>query len=240
VERRESEDAKGHEESPAEYPLLPMQASMLFNGLAQPGAELQQVVIQPSAAHTVSGLRAGFTAAIERHAMLRTTLRWRDREHPVAQVHAASPLAWAHEHSPLPLATALPALLERDRAAGLDPSRLPVTRFTQLQAQDGEALLWTFHHAHLDGRSIQRVLSEVLRTALGAPAPSTPSPAPAIHARAALSPALGAQRHAALRRAPAWPARATRPRQAGATRQSHRNPPRSHAPWKLPRAWTRS
>jgi amino acid adenylation domain-containing protein len=190
VERRESEDAKGHEESPAEYPLLPMQASMLFNGLAQPGAELQQVVIQPSAAHTVSGLRAGFTAAIERHAMLRTTLRWRDREHPVAQVHAASPLAWAHEHSPLPLATALPALLERDRAAGLDPSRLPVTRFTQLQAQDGEALLWTFHHAHLDGRSIQRVLSEVLRTALGAPAPSAPSPAPAIHARAALSTAL--------------------------------------------------
>ena len=187
---RGNDEARTEDESPAEYPLLPMQASMLFNGLAQPGAELQQVVIQPSAAHTVSGLRAGFTAAIERHAMLRTTLRWRDREHPVAQVHAASPLAWAHEQSPLPLATALPALLERDRAAGLDPSQLPVTRFTQLEAQDGEALLWTFHHAHLDGRSIQRVLTEVLRTALGGPAPRTPSPTPAIHAHAALAPAL--------------------------------------------------
>ncbi|MBK7154996.1 MAG: hypothetical protein IPH72_24980 [Sandaracinaceae bacterium] len=132
---------------------VPMQASMLFNGLAPAGRGAAAGGSPPPAAHTVSGLRAGFTAAVERHAMPRTTLRWRDREHPVAQVHASSRSRgrtssrrrrWHRSRLPRWSVTA--------RRADLDP--VAVTRFTQ-RAQDGEAPL-DLHHAHLDGRSIQR------------------------------------------------------------------------------------
>src|SRR5207237_3582920 len=57
----------------------------------------------------------------------------------------------------------LEALLERDRARGFALDRAPLMRLALGRAGERGArrVLWTFHHAQLDGRSWEMLLREV-------------------------------------------------------------------------------
>lgn len=157
----------------------------MFNGLADVGAEVQQVVIRPTG--SASPLREGFARAIECHVTLRTTIEWKGVDSPRCIQHAGSPVPWEVERHEGRLHDVVSEFLERDRCVPLDLSVLPIMRLTLLQAADGEAVVWTFHHAHLDGRSVELVLHDVLATVAGRP-PGELSPDPALHVAAALAP----------------------------------------------------
>lgn len=173
----------------SDFPLLPLQEGMLFNGLARTGDEVQQVVLRPPPGERVDGLRGAFERAVERHEALRTTIRYRDAERPHTEVHASSPTAWRVEACGDPLGESLLRILEHDREHPIDVEVLPITRFTEVRGGDGDALVWTFLHTHLDGRSIRCVLEEVLGDHAGLDRPREPSPSPALHVAAALDPA---------------------------------------------------
>jgi amino acid adenylation domain-containing protein len=172
---------------------------MLFNSLAKPGAEVQQVVIRPPRGVSTSPLRAGFERAIERHRSLRTTIALEGGDARCVQ-HEHAGLSWVESEHDRTLDELLPSLIANDRQRGVDVSALPVFRLQRLVASDGEALLWTFHHAHLDGRSIELVLTDVLGVALGASTSSYPSPDPRAHVAAALDEARRADAIAYYRR----------------------------------------
>ncbi|MBX3247197.1 MAG: amino acid adenylation domain-containing protein [Myxococcales bacterium] len=169
----------------AELPLTPTQEGMLFNGLAEAGAEVQQLVVQPPRSFDdVEQMRLAWGAALARHPMLRASFRWRGVTAPCQRVHEAVELPWEVLHQELDREAALRLFLRLDRLTPLPLERAPAFRLTLLRARDGDALVWTHHHAQLDGRSLELVLLDVLGALAGAPPPAAPSPSVEPHLRA--------------------------------------------------------
>jgi len=168
--------------------ILPTQAAMLLGSRERIGAEAQQVVVALPRYVALERVRDAFEQVSRRHAILRTTFPLVEGEF-VPTTHAATPVPWVEHASSAPLARAMTELRARDRATPLDVSRTPVFRLQALHAADGSAVLWTFHHAHLDGRSIERVLEEVVSIVLGRSVEGPPAD-PAVHVAAALDEAL--------------------------------------------------
>lgn len=164
--------------------ILPTQLAMLFGARERVGAEVQQVVVALPNDVTLERVREAFERVSRRHPILWTTFPLVDGEF-VPTTHAPTPVPWIEHASSAPLARAMTELRARDRATPLDVSQTPVFRLQALRAADGSAVLWTFHHAHLDGRSIERVLEEVVSIVLGRPVESPPAD-PAVHVTAAL------------------------------------------------------
>lgn len=140
--------------------LTPMQAGMLFNGLLRPGVEIQQVVVRPPGFWREDELAQAFAFAADRHDILRTTFDV-SAEVPRQRVQATLP-GLARHRGQGPLDDVLFRFLEADRLEPLDLEGGPVFRLTFVHGADGIALVWTFHHAHLDGRSMEIVLRDVL------------------------------------------------------------------------------
>lgn len=164
--------------------ILPTQLAMLLGARERVGAEVQQVVISLPSDVGLEQVREAFELVCRRHPMLRTAFPLIRGEF-VPTTHADTPLFWVEHESSEPLARAMEELRAQDRATNLDVSRAPVFRLQALRAPDGNAVCWTFHHAHLDGRSIERVLEEVVATVLGRP-PEAAAGDPALHVAAAL------------------------------------------------------
>ncbi|MET0409782.1 MAG: amino acid adenylation domain-containing protein, partial [Polyangiaceae bacterium] len=163
------------------YALSPMQQGMLFHALLDPDAELYINQLRA----TVRGLdvarfRAAWRAAVQRHDLLRTGF--------VAQ-RAAGRMALQ-----LVLATAEPAIEELDqrgrnadddalerlgraeRARGFDLARPPLQRVLLVRLDDERhELIWTYHHALMDGWSSARLIEEVLAHYLGEPPAGEPA-----------------------------------------------------------------
>jgi NRPS condensation-like uncharacterized protein len=144
------------------YPLAPLQQGMLLDSVASddPGTYLVQAVValrrEPVA---VAALRAALARVVARHAALRAAFRWEDLDAPVQDVYrqVAMPVTVVDLRDDAVATATRPALetyLAADRRRGLDLSRAPVMRLAVVRTADDEsALVWTFHHALLDGRS---------------------------------------------------------------------------------------
>jgi amino acid adenylation domain-containing protein/non-ribosomal peptide synthase protein (TIGR01720 family) len=150
------------------YELSPMQQGMLFHAIGEPGSgvDIEQIVCQlDEPLNTVAMLRAWDLIA-SRHTILRTAFAWEDTAEPVQQVHdavriPAAILDWRVTPE-VEQESRWQALLAADRKAGFDLSQAPLLRLTIVQSgQMSYRLLWTFHHALLDGRSFPIVLREV-------------------------------------------------------------------------------
>lgn len=159
-----------------------MQGALLFQSAVAVGAEVQQLVLTLPRSMSTQTIRRAFEEVARRHVMFRTTLSLEG-----AVTHTSTEVPFETVSLGVSLAETLPRFLASDRARSLDPSKLPVFRLTALRGVDRQALVWTFHHAHLDGRSIELVLDEVLAVARGS-APSDEPPDPWLHASAALEP----------------------------------------------------
>jgi amino acid adenylation domain-containing protein/non-ribosomal peptide synthase protein (TIGR01720 family) len=144
-----------------------MQHGMLFHALEGTGngVDVEQVLITlPAPVDEALLVRAWQRVFAERD-VLRAAFDWEERDTPVQVIG---------EPVPLPVSRAdwrrldgadrqgeLERLMLQDRRRGFDLSRAPLARLTAIDCGERWLLLWTFHHALLDGRSFPLVLEDV-------------------------------------------------------------------------------
>lgn len=150
------------------YPLSPMQQGMLFHSLyeQQSGVYSEQIICSLHENLNVAALMQSWQRVVERHSVLRTSFRWSDSNQLVQSVYTEVKLPleqqdWRglseKEHS-----NRLQAYLQSDRQCGFDFKSAPLMRLALFRLTEADyKLIWTFHHALLDGRSFLIVLKEV-------------------------------------------------------------------------------
>jgi amino acid adenylation domain-containing protein/non-ribosomal peptide synthase protein (TIGR01720 family) len=150
------------------YELSPMQAGMLFHGVSGEGrgVDIQQVVVQLDAPLDETHFLRAWRRVTERHPILRSRFCWEEVEAPVQEVvDRVEILVMRFDWHTLPATEreqALRLFLDRDRARGFDLGQAPLMRLSVVRASAAEhCVIWTFHHALLDGRSFPPVLREV-------------------------------------------------------------------------------
>jgi amino acid adenylation domain-containing protein/non-ribosomal peptide synthase protein (TIGR01720 family) len=148
------------------YPLTPMQAGMMFHGLAQRDQSVyfEQVSFTLSGVDNPATLHAAWQQVVDRTPVLRSALVWTGVDEPLQIVRRSVTLPVTHvDWRKVPdRASALDVLLAQDRAQGMDLATAPLMRVTIARcAVDEVVVLWTFHHVLLDGWSVFAVLSDV-------------------------------------------------------------------------------
>ncbi|MGQ9372116.1 amino acid adenylation domain-containing protein, partial [Azospirillum sp. A39] len=166
------------------FPLSPMQQGMLFHTADDDGAGLyiNQMAVD------VHGLdpgrfRAAWEAAVARHDVLRTGFAFAGGAPSGQRVFAgaALPLRELEWRGPgrndrAAGAGALAAAAAEERARPFDLERPPLMRLLLIRlGEDRHRLVWTYHHALIDGWSVSRLIGDVLRLYRGEPpAPTAP------------------------------------------------------------------
>src|SRR5205807_1259661 len=156
------------------YPLSQLQQGMLFHALHAPesGAYVVQTSIRFGAglgAAERAALERSWQQMVDRHSILRTAFRWFGLDEPLQVVAAPFPLAWEHlDWSDLPAAEQserLAEYLRADRQRGFDLAAAPLLRLALIQLGDlanpACQLVWTHHHAILDGWSLPLLLRDL-------------------------------------------------------------------------------
>lgn len=142
-------------------PLTSTQEAMLLNTLRHPGRgfEVQQIVIHLEPGIDVLRLRDAWEYVVHRHAVLRGRFLWETGTHPVLEVLHKVDLVFD-----IRTVNRLDEFLESDRAYGIHIGTAPAFRLTLIELPEEQAaLIFTFHHAILDGRSQRIVIEEVFR-----------------------------------------------------------------------------
>src|SRR5438093_9269087 len=149
------------------FPLSPMQQGMLFHHLMEPHScvDIQQLVVHLPEEFDASRLEAAWQWLVRRHDILRARFVWEGIEQPVQEIAAEVSVPFVVEDarhlSEHDQRERLASFLKTDRLLGFELDHAPMLRLTLFQW--GEAsftLLWTFHHALLDG-CFSRLLREV-------------------------------------------------------------------------------
>ena len=170
------------------YPLTPMQEGLLFHTLLAPesGSYVGQFDFELRGDLDPAALETAWRLALARHAALRAGFAWQGLERPLQVVRRdiAIPL---HREDSRGLATEeqearIAAYLAADRARGFDISQPPMMRLALFRTEDeAHRLVWSHHHAVLDGWSLPLLFRDVLAlyeaTAAGI-APQLPAPRP--------------------------------------------------------------
>ncbi|KVD90450.1 non-ribosomal peptide synthetase [Burkholderia sp. ABCPW 14] len=152
------------------YPATAIQWGMVFHSLLpnQASAYTNQIYANVGGTFDAARLRRAWEALVERHAALRTAFAGFEREQPlqIVMTHVACP--WRevdHRHlTPEARDAAFRALLAADKAAPFDFECAPLMRFHLVRHDAAEyRFVWTYHHAVLDGWSVQLVWSDLLR-----------------------------------------------------------------------------
>ncbi|HEV7992704.1 MAG TPA: condensation domain-containing protein, partial [Gemmatimonadaceae bacterium] len=150
------------------YALTPLQQGMLAQHLRAPGSgvDIEQLVCTLPELVDADALRRAWQAVVDAHDVLRTALEWNGLDRPRQTVFAKVELPFrALDWRALAASergARFAALLAADRADGFELERAPLLRLTLVSFGDAEhRLVWTFHHAILDGRCFPMVLREV-------------------------------------------------------------------------------
>jgi len=149
-------------------PATPLQVGMLFNALAgsRSGVDIQQVAITLEEPLNVPRFARAWQELIRDHAILRTSFAWEGMNAPLQVVHdlPAMPIVqqdWSHLGEGA-RDEARAALLQEERVKGFAMDGPSLMRLTVMrEADDRWWVLWTFHHAILDGRSFPLVLERL-------------------------------------------------------------------------------
>ncbi|HET9982345.1 MAG TPA: condensation domain-containing protein, partial [Longimicrobiales bacterium] len=150
------------------YALAPLQSGMLYHSLRAPGSgvDIEQLVCTLPEPLDADAMERAWRIVVARHDVLRTCFRWEGLESPRQQVAEAVELEVERaDWRSVPAAereSRFAGFLRRDRARGFDLATPPLLRVTlQRWAEAEYRLVWTFHHALLDGRSFPVLLREV-------------------------------------------------------------------------------
>ncbi|MEU9456739.1 amino acid adenylation domain-containing protein [Streptomyces sp. NPDC048277] len=151
------------------YPLTPMQSGMLFHHLMDTGhgVYLEQTTFDLAGVDRPKLLAEAWQRTADDTAVLRTSIRWDGLPEPLQLVHdrvtlPVTCLDWsgldedarrrAHEE-----------YLRADRDRGIDLGAPPLFRAAVADLGGGHVrMIWTFHHALLDGWSVMRVVHDML------------------------------------------------------------------------------
>lgn len=150
-----------------EYPLSPLQHGMLLHSLGSPngGTDIEQIVCTLRESVEVPHLRRAWETVVERHPVFRTAFRFERSDDPVQVVYEQVQVPWQENDwrglTKQCQAARLADFLASDRQRGFDMSEAPLLRLTLMRTDEAEyQLIWTFHHALLDGRSFPKILNE--------------------------------------------------------------------------------
>ncbi|HVW22771.1 MAG TPA: amino acid adenylation domain-containing protein [Opitutaceae bacterium] len=154
-------------DAPADAALLPLQQSMALahrlSGSA--GLDLEQLVWRMRPAIPTVQLEAAWGNALRRHEALRISFSLLGGGAPRQRVESDVTAPLREVAVPGEEAgrdAALERFLDEDRRIGVDLTAAPAWRLTLLRfAPDDAALVWTFPHALLDGRSVSLILEQV-------------------------------------------------------------------------------
>jgi amino acid adenylation domain-containing protein len=148
------------------YPLSPIQQGMVFHALAAPGqgVDIEQMVCTLRESLDTVCLRRAWERIVERHPALRTEFHLQAGE-PIQVVADRAQADWEEQDwrkaSRSQQEQDLARFLKADRHHGFNLEKAPLMRLSLLRIADEEYhLVWTFHHALLDGRSFPTVLNE--------------------------------------------------------------------------------
>lgn len=150
------------------YELSPMQEGMLFHSVsvADPGVDIEQVIMTLHEPLDEANFLRAWQRVVERHASLRSRFRWEGVPHPVQDVinRVEIPVErvdW-RKLAEAERGERFQSFLEQDRVHGFNLGEAPLLRLALVRAAAREHwVLWTFHHALLDGRAYSLVLREV-------------------------------------------------------------------------------
>src|ERR1044072_1705506 len=145
-----------------------MQQGMLFHSLyaGQSGMDIEQMVYTLHEQLNVSLFKCAWVQVIKSTPILRTGFQWEGVEEPLQHVHSSVELEWEEkdlrdwpdERQVLQLRD----YLRDDRQRGFTLTEKSLNRMALFRLKDSVyQLIWTFHHAIIDGRSFVLVLEEV-------------------------------------------------------------------------------
>lgn len=144
-----------------------MQAGLLYETLSgRAGTYVQQVVVTCREPIDSEALRRAWLAVVRRHGALRTSFVVGESSLPRQRVHDEVDLGivaldWRGLDGP-ERERRWHELLVADRETGFEPAHAPLMRVVICDFGNSETrLLWTYHHAILDGRSRRLVLQEL-------------------------------------------------------------------------------
>jgi amino acid adenylation domain-containing protein/non-ribosomal peptide synthase protein (TIGR01720 family) len=149
------------------FALSPMQQGMLFHYLKDPhsGVDIEQIVVHLPEKIDARRLEMAWQWLVRRHDILRTKFVWEGSETQQEVLPEVAVPFVVHEErgfSEQVQGERLKAFLQADRVHDFDPSEAPMLRLTLFQwGEKSFSLVWTFHHALLDGRSYPVLLREV-------------------------------------------------------------------------------
>lgn len=152
------------------YPTTPAQQGFVLGSISQPEASIfvEQAVFPLTGSLDVERLTRVWQELGQRHDILRTAFAWDLSDHPrqVVLSHAelVPEIVDARGQSAEEQDLGVRSILKRHRAVAFDLKRPPLLRLTvQLRAEQEHSLVWTHHHAILDGWSQMILLGEMLR-----------------------------------------------------------------------------
>ena len=152
----------------ASYALSPVQEGMLFHSLYSPhsGVYVQQMVGELREELDISAFRLAWQRIVEQHGILRTSFCLEGHEEPLQTVHQFVQLPFEEqdwrEMSGPEQEQGLQDYLAADRRRGFDLTQAPLVRLALFRWKDADyRLVWTSHHALLDGRSRLLLLEEL-------------------------------------------------------------------------------
>jgi NRPS condensation-like uncharacterized protein len=170
----------------ATFACAPMQAGLLYETLSgQEGAYVQQVLITCREQLDEDALRAAWLALAQRHDVLRTSFVIGETATPLQRVHPqAAPGVVTLDWRGLPeedRERRWDELIAAERQTGFELTHPPLMRVAICRLEDAVTrILWTYHHAILDGRSRVALLRELFdlheEARTGRTAPWVPPP----------------------------------------------------------------
>jgi NRPS condensation-like uncharacterized protein len=149
------------------FALSPMQQGMLFHYLREPhsGVDIEQIVVHLPERIDARRLEMAWQWLVRQHDILRTKFVWEGNETQQEVLPEVAVPFVVHEQRGLSekaKAEQLKEFLRTDRVRGFDLSEAPMLRLTLFPwGEESFSLVWTFHHALLDGRSYPVLLREV-------------------------------------------------------------------------------
>jgi amino acid adenylation domain-containing protein len=161
-----SSDGFSSQDIEALFLLSPTQAGMLYHSLSAPGVYFEQSILRIDGELDAQVLRNAWQRIVDHHEILRTSFSWDNPEKPLQIVHRRVTLPFAEhdwrELSETEQESHLEAFVREDREAGFDFAKPPLMRFALIRvAEDSYRLIWSHHHALLDGWSQSLVLRQV-------------------------------------------------------------------------------
>jgi amino acid adenylation domain-containing protein/non-ribosomal peptide synthase protein (TIGR01720 family) len=150
------------------YPLTPMQAGMLFHSLREPESTvyLEQLSIELIGEVDSRSLAGAFQLVVNRHSVLRSSVRWQGVARPLQVVLDQVEVPWCEldwRQTPADdVGDRLAAFLAEDRSRRFAWDQAPLLRLSWLCLPgQRHRLVLSHHHLLLDGWSTAVVLSEV-------------------------------------------------------------------------------